>query len=117
VVMAWTADDSDVPHATSPGEQREAAMAVLARTIKTVSLPAGVSVASEAVQGRAAEVLAAAAHDGDLLVVGSHGHGRLYHSALGSVSDACVCKAGCPVVVVPVPHQLSEPARDPAVPV
>ena len=116
-VMAWTADDNDVPPAPSLDEQREAAMAVLARTIETVSLPAGVSVASEVVLGRAADVLAAAARDADLLVVGSHGHGRLYHSALGSVSDACVRKAGCPVVVVPVPHQLSEPARDPAVPV
>jgi len=37
----------------------------------------------------------------DLLVIGSHGHGALYHLVLGSVSNALVKAATCPVVVVP----------------
>jgi nucleotide-binding universal stress UspA family protein len=115
VVTAWAAEASDVPPAATPEEQHQAAVAALSRTVESVAAPAGLSVATEVVRGRAADVLTAAAHDADLLVLGSHGHGRLHHAALGSVSDACIRKAGCPVVVVPVPHQLPEPARNPAV--
>ena len=39
--------------------------------------------------------------EADLLVIGSHGHGALYHLVLGSVSNALVAGATCPVVVVP----------------
>ena len=38
--------------------------------------------------------------DAAMLVVGSHGHGPLGRAVLGSVSAACVRRAGCPVVVV-----------------
>ena len=41
-----------------------------------------------------------AAHDADLLVVGSHGHGRFTGMLMGSVSTHCVEHAPCPVVVV-----------------
>jgi nucleotide-binding universal stress UspA family protein len=37
----------------------------------------------------------------DLIVVGSHGHSRVYEALLGSVSSAVVHKAPCPVVIVP----------------
>lgn len=37
----------------------------------------------------------------DLIVVGSHGHGRLYQLLAGSVADTVVRKATCPVVIVP----------------
>lgn len=56
------------------------------------------------VQGRPADALLQAAEGADLLVVGSHGHGRLRHVTMGSVSEACMQKATCPVVVVPLPH-------------
>jgi nucleotide-binding universal stress UspA family protein len=115
VVTAWATDTPDVPPAVTPEEQRRAAVAALTRTVESVAVPAGVSMASEVVQGRAADVLTRAAHDADLLVLGSHGHGRLHHAALGSVSDACVRKATCPVVVLPVPHQAPAAAREPAV--
>jgi nucleotide-binding universal stress UspA family protein len=51
--------------------------------------------------GAAAEALLDAATGADLLVLGSHGHGRLFHAVLGSVAEACVRKAACPVVVIP----------------
>ena len=44
-----------------------------------------------------------AARSADLLVLGSHGHSRLQHTVLGSVSEECIRKATCPVVVIPVP--------------
>lgn len=50
--------------------------------------------------GEPAVELLAACQDGDLLVVGSRGRGRLAGTLLGSVSRACVTHARCPVVVV-----------------
>jgi nucleotide-binding universal stress UspA family protein len=63
-----------------------------------------VAVTTRVVFGTAAEVLLDSARQADLLVLGSHGHGRLFHAVLGSVADACVRGGVCPVVVVPVPH-------------
>lgn len=53
-----------------------------------------------AVPGAAAEALLRAAGNADLLVVGSHGHGRPGGKLLGSVSRQCVQQASCPVTVV-----------------
>jgi nucleotide-binding universal stress UspA family protein len=64
-------------------------------------------------EGRPADVLAAAGHNADLLVLGSHGHSRVPHTVLGSVSEECIRKAACPVVIpVPVadPERHTEPA-------
>jgi len=75
-----------------------------------------VAVAAEVAAGPAAEVLTGAATDADLLVLGSHGHGRLFHAVVGSVAEQCIRAAVCPVVVVPVPHPVRPPA-EPAVPI
>ena len=64
---------------------------------------AEVPVSSEVLLGQAGHKLAEAAKAADLLVVGSHGHSRLHHAVMGSVSEACVRHATCPVVIVPVP--------------
>jgi nucleotide-binding universal stress UspA family protein len=61
----------------------------------------GVPVTATLVEGDAADVLTHAALDGDLIVLGSHHHGRVHHAVLGSTIDACVGRAPCPVVVVP----------------
>ena len=50
--------------------------------------------------GHPAEVLIEESKHADLLVVGSHGHGRFSGMLLGSVSIHCVTNASCPVVVV-----------------
>lgn len=39
----------------------------------------------------------------DLIMVGSHGHGRLYRALLGSVCEGIVRHAPCPVLIVPAP--------------
>jgi nucleotide-binding universal stress UspA family protein len=46
-------------------------------------------------------VSAAQAEDVDLIVVGTHGRGRIGRLLLGSVSEAVVRNAPCPVLVIP----------------
>jgi nucleotide-binding universal stress UspA family protein len=105
-VVAWRWDGVDLPPraATHPDQERDRARQVLAEELAMVPEieRARVSVASEVVEGRAADVLAAAALDADLLVLGSHGHSRVRHTVLGSVSEECIRKATCPVVVIPM---------------
>jgi nucleotide-binding universal stress UspA family protein len=50
--------------------------------------------------GHPAEVLIEESKHADLLVVGSHGHGRFTGMLVGSVSIHCINHASCPVVVV-----------------
>ena len=58
-------------------------------------------------------VLARAAADADLLVVGSHGYGNLSGVVTGSVADDCLAKAACPVVVIPArPEDEPDRTRD-----
>jgi nucleotide-binding universal stress UspA family protein len=78
-----------------------------------------VSVTTHIVQGAAVETLLDAAETADLLVLGSHGHGRLFHAVLGSVAEACLRRSSCPVLVVPTPrppraHTPAEPNGIPA---
>jgi nucleotide-binding universal stress UspA family protein len=119
VVTAWRWDTVDIPpHATShPDQERERAERALAHDIE--SLPeferARVTIASEVVEGRAADVLTAASRDADMLVLGSHGHGRVRHTVLGSVSEECVRNATCPVLVLPTGQGVHHPSSDPAV--
>jgi nucleotide-binding universal stress UspA family protein len=65
-------------------------------------------------EGSAAQVLLDASMGADLLVVGSRGHGGFTEALLGSVSQACVHHARCPVVIVrePSPHRPSAQQSD-----
>ncbi|MCM4081240.1 universal stress protein [Paractinoplanes hotanensis] len=60
-----------------------------------------VPVLPRVVQGHPVEALLKAAAGAQLLVVGSRGHGTFAGILLGSVSQHCVQRASCPVVVVP----------------
>lgn len=66
-----------------------------------------VAIAGEAVRGEPADILVRTADDADLLVLGSHGHSRIYQAVLGSVAESCVRAATCPVVIIPVARSSS----------
>jgi nucleotide-binding universal stress UspA family protein len=112
-VAAWRWDEADDDVIGSAA--RDEAATMLDRELS--ALPpfqrAGVPIAGEVVEGRPADVLATAAADADLLVLGSHGTSRLMHTVLGSVSEECICKASCPVVVVPTGHEVPRRAAGP----
>ena len=37
----------------------------------------------------------------DLVILGSHGHGALYHLLVGSVAEGVMHKIRCPLLVIP----------------
>jgi nucleotide-binding universal stress UspA family protein len=106
LVHAW-----NYPVSSSPGEM---VFAVTARTdladmendlvAKSIAehreAHPGVPVQQVLAQGNAAGVLVHESFGADLLVVGSRGHGGFTGLLLGSVSDAAIRHAGCPVAVV-----------------
>jgi nucleotide-binding universal stress UspA family protein len=107
-VMSWrwdTDDETAVAGSGTGGSGRERAEQTLRTEIadQTGAVPstAAIAVAAEVVEGRAAQVLVEAARDADLLVLGSHGHDRVYRTVLGSVAQEVVEAAPCPVVVIP----------------
>ncbi|MEI7825796.1 MAG: universal stress protein [Chlorobiaceae bacterium] len=38
----------------------------------------------------------------DMIMLGSHGHGALFHLLIGSVSEGVIRRASCPVIIVPL---------------
>ncbi|MEV4624207.1 universal stress protein [Asanoa sp. NPDC049573] len=116
-VIAWRWDGVELdPHTIRPDETRRYAEQILERELATLTARhgSGHPVAAEVVEGRPAQVLADAARSADLLVLGSHGHNRLRHTVLGSVSAEVIRMAPCPVVVIPVPVPAA-PSAEPAV--
>jgi nucleotide-binding universal stress UspA family protein len=73
-----------------------------------------VPISGRAVAGRPAQELAKAAREGDLLVLGSHGRGRIARAVLGSVAESCVRVSTVPVVVLPHRVPVSAPQPAPA---
>ena len=95
--VAWI-DRTDI--ARWSDVERRAAETALAHIVEDAE-PAGVEFDARVVEGNPANVLIDASQDADLLVVGSRGRGGLVGLLLGSVSQRCVERAHCPVVVVP----------------
>jgi nucleotide-binding universal stress UspA family protein len=80
--------------------ERRTAETALAHLVEEVE-PAGAEFEARVVEGNPVNVLIDASEDADILVVGSRGRGGLAGLMLGSVSQRCVERAHCPVVVVP----------------
>ena len=58
-------------------------------------------------KGDAAKLIVEKAADlqADIVVLGSHGHGRLHKALVGSVSEAVIRHAPCSVMIVPNPEK------------
>ena len=65
-------------------------------------------------RGFAPEVILAVAEEvqADLIVMGTHGRTGLTRTLMGSVAEAVVPKANCPVLVVKEPERVSAPTSD-----
>ncbi|TDC70697.1 universal stress protein, partial [Actinomadura sp. GC306] len=100
-VVAWESVPDDLPPLADEAGMRQAAEARLAGMTEALraSHP-GVEVRAEIIPGTPREVLLKAADGARLLVVGSRGRGGFRGLMLGSVSQALVQHAPCPVTVV-----------------
>ncbi|UOX90674.1 universal stress protein [Amycolatopsis sp. FBCC-B4732] len=106
VVTVWTydamLDDASVNRTLA--EARRAHVHELEKLVTAVTKEhAGVPAQCSAPTGDPAEVLVDLAKDATMLVVGSHGKGKLREVLAGSVSSACLRHATCPVAVIPPP--------------
>jgi len=71
--------------------------------LETLAKTAGdVPVSCEVVVGRPADAIVQAAADADatLIVMGTHGRGKVGHLLLGSVAERVIRQASCPVMTV-----------------
>jgi nucleotide-binding universal stress UspA family protein len=83
-------------------EQRRQANEVLEQQIKRIEESGGTVKERHLREGRAEEEIVILAEElgAGLIVMGSRGHGRLRRALLGSVTDAVVRHAHCPVTIV-----------------
>lgn len=83
-------------------DQRRAAREAAAQALVVRGRQAGISVSFLVWEGEPGPAIvdAAKAEGADLLVVGSHGRGRVERLVLGSVSDHVVRNAPCPILIV-----------------
>jgi nucleotide-binding universal stress UspA family protein len=89
------------PVVTEAQARGEAEATLATATSSATAMAAKLSIIGEITSGEPAAALVEAAADADLLVLGSHGHSRLHHTLLGSVTEICARTATCPVVVIP----------------
>ncbi|HET6547480.1 MAG TPA: universal stress protein [Solirubrobacter sp.] len=80
------------------------------------TLPEDVSVTTLLVEGPPARALIERSKSGqfDLIVMGSHGHGRLHTSLLGCVSQKVLHASPVPVLLTRAPREEPAPAPSPA---
>ena len=91
IFLAPTYQDEDYAH--------DAEMMLVSAVAEAQRMVPGVSVESRLIQERPSVALTMAAHGAELLVVGAHGHGALPDVHIGTVANACVNHAPCPVLV------------------
>jgi nucleotide-binding universal stress UspA family protein len=101
-VMPATAPQVATPGAvaTPPGASEDAFASILRESVET--LPPDVGVQTRLARGRPAKRIVETAQecDCDLIVMGFHGHGRLHHALIGSVSGSVLNSSTLPVLLM-----------------
>jgi nucleotide-binding universal stress UspA family protein len=101
----WPGNEAALLSGPGPEVERHRAEDVVETALDDIRREyADVAITAEVQLGHASHKLAEAAEGANLLVLGSHGHSQLRHAILGSVSEACIQRAECPVVIIPTPH-------------
>ena len=99
---ASTVVTSQLGAAMAPADlMQSAASEALAGFIAEAALPDDVHVVHVVREGSTSKVLLDQAKDADILVVGARGHGGFTGLLLGSVANAVINHAPCPVAVIP----------------
>jgi nucleotide-binding universal stress UspA family protein len=75
----------------------------LAAGLQNVQTVATIGLAADEIVSQAAQ------HDADFIVLGSHGHGAIYHLFAGSVVTGVLKRARTPVIVVPIGERAAKP--------
>jgi nucleotide-binding universal stress UspA family protein len=96
----------DVISATPPQMETEEGISAHEGRLKAMAAPliaSGVAVETIVLVGLAVDDILdqAAVHAADFIVLGSHGHGALYHLFGGSVVTGVLKRTKCPVIVIP----------------
>jgi nucleotide-binding universal stress UspA family protein len=97
-------------HVDQTGEQRHVAPALVEAAARQIAARAPeLSLSTKILEGMPQDVILEEARDwnADLIVLGSHGYGRLKRLVLGSVAGAVVARAPCSVHVVRAKHLVS----------
>ena len=88
------------------GDFKRAGHTVVERARKQAERHAGLVVSTEVTEGHPADVLAELGADATMIVLGSRHRHSVDRAVLGSVSNAMVARAACPVVVLGAPAGL-----------
>ena len=114
-VTAWQFDPDDRPESVAIRlpDPAEAARQMLTHAVAIVrAAHPEVAVAGEVVEGDPARALVHASAGADLLVLGGHGHSRLFHAVIGSVTEMCIRLSHCPILVIPMPATAAADSGD-----
>jgi nucleotide-binding universal stress UspA family protein len=115
-VRVYQPDDASVHLGRVPEDEQQARTELSEAVARGLGAAEAATVTTRVTPGSPARELAALSNGADLLVVGSHGHGRIAGALLGSTAQDVIGHAACPVVVVPsgsreaVPAGLAGPA-------
>jgi len=106
-VTVWSWDGVEASNApSSPAEARRHAEEVQNRVLDSAlaDFDDRPEVERLVLEGRPSERLCGAALNAELLVLGSHGHGAIHETLVGSTSQHVIRRAVCPVVILPDPR-------------